>query len=662
MVKRLLVAGFLCLQFNFVQAQEAVSGTYNPLTKIFSAADDEYWIDYFTEGIARIAKDGYMGLMDSTGKIICPVKYDIIYPLEKEVIRMGINGRLGLLNYAGKEIAAAQFDELWPFAEGIARFRDRLTYKTGFVNKEGRIIAKEEYHKLSDFREGMGRYQLNEQYGIISKQGREIPLFTKKDFTTEFAEYNPYPIGEGNDQYERYGQAASIRLLEFSCGLAPVPRKIKNEQQFGFADSSGTMVIPVQYDSVSNFKKGFAAVKKKRLWGVINTKGEVIIPIKYNVVRLTDTCFFIVATKNKWGLADTANGLAVPVEYAFIKYLFSDVFAVFSPETATGKEKTKQTDADRMNWGPSGKWGAVNSRGQTIMPSVYDAIERINNNLAKAINIISRFSLNTGVPRYNETTGFQIFNTAGLIDNATYIDNMTKVGLTYDNRGVFDEHNFKQDTEHAAYIPLQMRQKNGQSKAVVLNAKGVRILETNFHKIHTFSRDIAIVSMLENPPVVITKAEKKMIMKPVANSNNNSNVTTPFFGNSFEPKVKMGVLNTKGKMIIQADFAEVGAAVYYEYLTASWVKDFIPVKRNNKWGVRDQANNIVAPVKYDEITVGYCGAVVSKNGKYGFIDFKGNQLIPFEYDELKLNYSGLLLGKTGGKYYNVDKRGNRTSH
>ena len=72
MLKRLLAAGFLGLVFNSLHGQKTISGTYNQTKKVFVTNEDDYWIDYFTNGTARIAKDGYMGLMDSTGKIICP--------------------------------------------------------------------------------------------------------------------------------------------------------------------------------------------------------------------------------------------------------------------------------------------------------------------------------------------------------------------------------------------------------------------------------------------------------------------------------------------------------------------------------------------------------------------------------------------------------------
>lgn len=62
------------------------------------------------------------------------------------------------------------------------------------------------------------------------------------------------------------------------------------------------------------------------------------------------------------------------------------------------------------------------------------------------------------------------------------------------------------------------------------------------------------------------------------------------------------------------------------------------VCKDLKWGLIDFHNNIIAPIKYDQI--GKFGqemhnlAVVIKGEKIGFINKKGEEIIPVEYDEI----------------------------
>ncbi len=51
--------------------------------------------------------------------------------------------------------------------------------------------------------------------------------------------------------------------------------------QWGFIDTSGKLVIPAQFDDVSPFSEGMAAVRIKSNWGYIDAEGKIKIPIQY---------------------------------------------------------------------------------------------------------------------------------------------------------------------------------------------------------------------------------------------------------------------------------------------------------------------------------------------------------------------------------------------
>ena len=51
---------------------------------------------------------------------------------------------------------------------------------------------------------------------------------------------------------------------------------------WGFIDSSGTIIIPLQYNDAGEFSEGMAVVKTdKNKWGYINPSGKFIIEEKY---------------------------------------------------------------------------------------------------------------------------------------------------------------------------------------------------------------------------------------------------------------------------------------------------------------------------------------------------------------------------------------------
>lgn len=71
--------------------------------------------------------------------------------------------------------------------------------------------------------------------------------------------------------------------------------------QFGFAGSSGRMVVQPQYEDIGLFYNGFAVVKKEGKYGVINTRNEVAIPLKYATAKLVSKDeFTLVITKKEY--------------------------------------------------------------------------------------------------------------------------------------------------------------------------------------------------------------------------------------------------------------------------------------------------------------------------------------------------------------------------
>ncbi len=83
----------------------------------------------------------------------------------------------------------------------------------------------------------------------------------------------------------------AVLFFDFSEGLTAV--NIGGEKQsvygiegigggkWGYVDQYGKEIIPLQYESASNFSEGLAAIKLNGKSGYIDKKGKVIIPTKY---------------------------------------------------------------------------------------------------------------------------------------------------------------------------------------------------------------------------------------------------------------------------------------------------------------------------------------------------------------------------------------------
>lgn len=85
----------------------------------------------------------------------------------------------------------------------------------------------------------------------------------------------------------------------FACtdGLVSV---MLNEK-YGFVDSVGTEVIPIEYDSVWSFSEGLVWVELNDKWGVIDKTGKVIVEPKYDSFLSFNNGYASVELLDRWG-------------------------------------------------------------------------------------------------------------------------------------------------------------------------------------------------------------------------------------------------------------------------------------------------------------------------------------------------------------------------
>ncbi|NJN78007.1 MAG: WG repeat-containing protein [Saprospiraceae bacterium] len=62
-------------------------------------------------------------------------------------------------------------------------------------------------------------------------------------------------------------------------------RKKKENDLWGFVDSSGKLMIEYQYQNVYDFYENVALVQKNDFWGFINSAGEIVVPIEFSEVQ-----------------------------------------------------------------------------------------------------------------------------------------------------------------------------------------------------------------------------------------------------------------------------------------------------------------------------------------------------------------------------------------
>lgn len=151
---------------------------------------------------------------------------------------------------------------------------------------------------------------------------------------------------------------------EFSEGLAPVEKNGK----YGYIDSNGKVVIPLQYDWCDKFSEGLGPVGKDGKYGYIDRTGKMVLSLQdyYGGSHFSDGLALVSGGDEDWkcGYIDHSGKLVIPLQY-YDAGDFSEGLAV------VGKEV-----------GNDLKYGYIDRTGKVVIPLQYDWCESFSNGIA----------------------------------------------------------------------------------------------------------------------------------------------------------------------------------------------------------------------------------------------------------------------------------------
>lgn len=133
----------------------------------------------FNEGYAPLetwdGKKQRYGLLDSTGKVAVPAKYDEVGNFREGMCKLTLNGKSGFIDKTVKLVIPMKYEEANIFSEGLAAVK--LNGKYGFINPKGQEVISFEYEDANYFEEGYAAVKKNGKWGIINNKNKLIVDF-----------------------------------------------------------------------------------------------------------------------------------------------------------------------------------------------------------------------------------------------------------------------------------------------------------------------------------------------------------------------------------------------------------------------------------------------------------------------------------------------------
>jgi hypothetical protein len=124
----------------------------------------------YSEGYADIGLRGKRGYINQQGDVVISPAYDFVYPfiggyavVYQGPMQLGTipdNGKYGMIDTAGKLICPIQWDDVTPFSEGMAIVIEND--KWGFIDTSGKLVIDTMYQSADRFHQGLAVVQLSE--------------------------------------------------------------------------------------------------------------------------------------------------------------------------------------------------------------------------------------------------------------------------------------------------------------------------------------------------------------------------------------------------------------------------------------------------------------------------------------------------------------------
>jgi len=451
--------------------------------------------------------------------------------------------------------------------------------------------------------------RLDGKCGFIDAMGREVIPLVYDDAGCWGNNLVPVNIG-------KYVPDAAPVLLVAPSNVNPKDSVKRNEQyktidikkedkgKWGYCDTSGALVVPVQFTNTTFFSEGIAGVEINGKWGFINTSGKIVVQPLYDKIGHFSQGLAVVARNDLYGYINVKGEEVIKLQYVNAK-AFENGFAQVW-EKYTSKKYNKNSIGRIINlkgeivtdakydiddtfsnglfsfWLPEGEMllGLMNTKGQMITPPIYKEISSFHDGLARVMVYKEDKNFKEFYPNYGyiNTNGKEVVKPG--LAKATDFYNSMAVVARFDNKddGELDHalintkgefvlgYNWKQLVLLDGKNLFAIDRKN-PSESLIINAQGKKILpfENEDQRLADLGNGLFTLMNAEGEPLGLVGLDQQL---PFDTSQNKGRKYMSYqFGlirfhdlsNSKEnlSPFKIGLVNLKGNVVVKPKYDEI---------------------------------------------------------------------------------------------------------
>jgi hypothetical protein len=219
------------------------------------------------------------GFIDTTGNWVIKAQYDDAAEFKEGVAAVCKNDSCFFIDKEGKITSTSFYDETESYTDGIAIVKKDSVYF--LLNRLGQIISKG-YQDINAASNNLFVCKLNDLYGAINSKGEIIIPFTYNklgNFKNNYAYYiaDQYGLVDINNKTLN---AHWEWVSDVDSNLIIV---VKKNNKFGLMSVDESLILPVDYDYITNCQNEIYLLVKNNLYGFYNVKDKCFITaLAYN--------------------------------------------------------------------------------------------------------------------------------------------------------------------------------------------------------------------------------------------------------------------------------------------------------------------------------------------------------------------------------------------
>jgi len=206
-----------------------------------------------------------------------------------------------------------------------ASVRTIFGVKWGYINNQGRFIIPPQFDEAENFQpNGLAVVQMNNRSGLMNVYGQWVVL-PKYEMINSFSEGRAQVINQGNFKViDEQGNVITSKPYDYIGsyheGRAQAADTREGKYLYGYLDLQGKEVIPLQYQSTSDFSGGKAIVQKPNgEYVLIDQMGKILYTYKYPFVgSLGDGLLtFKLTNDGKYGYIDELGNVVISPRFTW---------------------------------------------------------------------------------------------------------------------------------------------------------------------------------------------------------------------------------------------------------------------------------------------------------------------------------------------------------